>query len=247
MEISVDHSELDWEASDGRYDRDEPYFAGIWKMAAVEPGSDVYQVTIAKSFFDSATDDGESEAQYYWHGFRLLEEGSCEPIAGSDAQDCFQETEERNFYVRQASEFGANEPGNNRRRGATRLDDVHFTQGFLEKRTDRDWYRFRIGSRRNPDRLIPFKLDFSNFGCNENCTGNVPRGENGDMVVRLFRAGSRKLIVRQRVRVGEDVVVRATLRQETGYRLVVRHAKSRLRPARALEYFFWPNNGNGLF
>jgi hypothetical protein len=231
IELSVDDVLYD---ENGLYDRDDPYYAGTWELQPVEPGSDIYKATVPQSHF--APDDFHSDQTWYWHAYRVLPGGGCDP-------DCFQETQDRVFYVEDAHPYLADEPHNNTRGDASRLEEVSFGQGFLEARDDRDWYRFR--TRNYGPEVRRFTLQFQNLGCNEHCR-RIPAGENGDMVVGLYRKGFKQALFKRRVNVGDDVVLRADVRRDTVHFLIVRHAKTRQRAAKDLEYGYWPNNGNGV-
>ena len=229
IELGGDQGEnLEYDA-DGLYDPDFS-LAGTYELEPVEPGSDIYTVTVPASRFEP--DNFHQDQYWFWHAYRTLPQGSCDP-------DCYQETEDRVFIIDDPWPYLADEPANNKRSGASPLEEVSFGQGFLEARADRDWYRFR------PTRRT-LRLDFDNAGCNEHCAGRLRASENGDMVVALYAKGSKQSLFKRRVNVGDDVVLRADVRRDTVYFLLVRRAKSSKPAAENMEYGYWPNNGNGV-
>lgn len=234
IELGTDQGEELQYKDNGLYDPNWS-LAGRWRLEQVEPGGDVYTVTVPKRRF--APDAYHQQQTWFWHAYRKLPEGSCNP-------DCFQVTRSRVFTVDDPWPYLADEPENNTRAGGSPLQFVELGQGFLETRHDRDFYRFRTEDWGREVR--PFTIDFDNNGCNEHCSGDIPDGEYGAMVVALFRRHSETPIFKRRVRVGQYVVFRADVRRDRRYVLLVRHAYSGDgRPAKNLEYSYWPNNGKG--
>jgi hypothetical protein len=234
IELGTDNGEELEFKKNGLYDPNWS-LVGRWRLEQVEPGGDIYKVRIAKKRF--LPDAYHQQQVWYWHAYRTLPEGSCNP-------DCYQVTRERGFTIDDPWPYLADEPENNTRSGSSPLEFVSLGQGFLETRQDRDYYRFRTEAFGREVR--PFRLDFDNDGCNEHCSGDIPDGEYGAMVVALFRRHSDRPIFKQRIRVGQFEIFRAEVRRDRRYVLLVRHAYSGDgRAAKNLEYGYWPNNGKG--
>lgn len=212
--------------NDGRYDEDDPYWAGSYGLVETEPGSGVYEVTVDfEGDRDFPTDFG-----YYWHAYRVLTAGeNCTPRG--DGYDCFQETEEREFVVGDPESHGANEPKNDRARGATRNEGLS-TDGWLERSRDVDWYRFRG---KGTKLVIHAGNDFR---------GTVPSGESVDIVFRIYRAGRSRPILRRVLRKGDrEVTLRGTVRAGAKYYVKVHHAKTDKRRAPNVPYSFYIEKG----
>lgn len=212
--------------NEGRYDQDDPYWAGAYDLVETEPGSGVYEATVDfEGDADFPTDFG-----YYWHAYRTLTEGqNCTPRG--DGYDCFQETEEREFVVGDPEEHGAHEPKNNRSRGATRNEGLS-TDGWLEARRDVDWYRFR-------GKGTKFRMYVGN-----DFSGPEPSGESVDIVVEVYRAGRSKPIRRRVLRKGDRwVTLRGSVRAGARYYVRFRHARSDKPHARDIPYSLYIERG----
>jgi hypothetical protein len=209
---------------EGRYDEEDPYWAGRYELKETQAGSGIYEVTV--DF------DGPSLG-YYWHAYRVLTPGqNCTPKTNG-GYDCFQETKERTFYVADPEEHGAHEPKNNTPAGAT-FNEGLTTDGWLESRKDRDWYRFRSGKGTRLNVLI------GNY-----FAGPVPAGENADIVFAVYRADRLgKPIVKRRLAPGQtNRYLRARIKARRRYKLVVRHANSDAPRARDISYSFYIEKG----
>ena len=227
IELYFDDPEYDHVEDDGRYDREGPYWAGYYDLTAVDPGGDVYEVTVAREVFEGG------EAYWAWHAYRRLPEDQCTPHDGEDGLDCFQESDSAFFHVADPPEHGAREPENNTPEGARRIRDLTI-DGWLETRSDRDWYWFANGDR------TTFRLLFGNY------TQRRPAGENADVALKLYRVGRKRPVYQRTFSRGEDANIAVDVRRNTEYRLVVRHPKTAMVRARDLSYSLYANNGNGF-
>jgi hypothetical protein len=197
-------------------------------LEQVQPGGNLYQVTVPAADFESYSDPN-----LYWQAYRTLPAGTC--------SDCFQESAKpRTFERLDPSGYGAYEPNNSAARATVFKDFFNTDCAYLEERTDVDWYsykgakrgldlRLRLENNADSDRWVPLKSR---------------KRESADMSVAVYKAKGVRKVASKHVAVGKTGVLKTRMRAKVPYLFAVRHAGNGhkgAKPARDMGYGFHVN------